>query len=272
MAHDSIFNLAEFDQDVIKPELTDFVKANSNRARAYGFANMVSAYFWMVLGLDAGYFPAGHTQSLFAQRFDEFFGHFEDLFKTWGHIFDPEFAPLLHTAISHRTLSQRQERLPSNEISRGALRTSLLAESRFLRDREGSAFVSLLNFDPELLDDIIQHNRTREGIADVVLDRDALARGFQSVWIYMETLIELSSTLQQENAPFSKRLDARLRQLTRWRVNKHLGVDEHFTKVALFVNERYCGEILDDEQVEHRAERLLGAWGFTHLKVVSATG
>jgi len=109
----------------------------------------------------------------------------------------------------------------------------LLAESRFLRDREGSAFVSLLNFDPKLLDDIIQHNRTREGIADVVLDRDALARGFQSVWIYMETLIELSSTLQQENAPFSKRLDARLRQLTRWRVNKHLGVDEHFTRVAL---------------------------------------
>jgi hypothetical protein len=51
MAHNKIINLAEFDHDILQPALTYFVKPNSDRARAYGFANMVAAYFWMVLGL-----------------------------------------------------------------------------------------------------------------------------------------------------------------------------------------------------------------------------
>jgi hypothetical protein len=274
MAHNNIINLAEFDQDILRPALTDFVKANSNRARAYGFANMVAAYFWMVLGLEADYFPADHARSLFGQRFHEFFGHFEDLFRTCGHLFDPEFAPLLQTAITHRALSPRQEdlRVFKHEISSGTLRTSLLAESRFFREREGNAFVSVLNFEPELLDQIIEHNYALKSIADVVLDRDALARGFESVWTYMETLIELSRTLRQDNEALGERLDRRLRQLTRWRVNKHLGVDEYFLKVALFVNKYYCGGILDETHVEHRVEDILDKWGFTHSKVAGGHG
>ena len=186
--------------------------------------------------------------------------------KTYSHIFDPEFAPLLRTAISHRKLSQRQKRLrvPYHAISTGALRTSLTAESRLLRDPEGNALVSVLNFDPELLDYIIQYDSAPEVIAGVVLDGDALARGFQSVSTYMETLIELSTTLEQENETVGHRLDVRLHQLTRWRVNQHLGGGENFINVARFVNERYGGGVLDEEQMVGRVELFLQGWGFTH--------
>ncbi len=274
MAHNNVINLAEFDQDILTPARTDFVKASSNRASAYGFSNMVGAYFWLVLGLEAGYFPADHANSLFSQRFGEFFGRFENLFRTYGHVFDPEFAPLLRTALTHRALSPRHEdlRLSKHEISRAALRTALLAESRLLREREANAFVSILNFEPNLLGQIIERDYALEGVADVVVNRDALALGFQGVWTYMETLIELSRTLLQEDEGLGTRIERRLRQLTRWRVNKHLGVDEDLIKTAVFVNEHYCGGLLDERHVASRVEDLLDDWGFTHSRVAGGAG
>jgi hypothetical protein len=265
VAESIIFNLADFDENILRPSLASFAAQGSDRARAYDFASAVAGYFWLVLGIEVKYFPEEHAQSLFSQRFHEFFARFEDLFKAYGHVFDPEFEPVLRTAVSYRSLSRRAEqlRMPPHPICTGALRASLLAECRFLREREGNALVSALDFEPNLLEDIMRRGTVAD-VRGVTLNQDAVARGFQAVVDYMETLIGLSAVLEQEEEQVGRDLDVRLHQLTRWRVNRRLGAGQRFVDVALFVSRHCGGGALSRDEVADHANLFLQRWGVTH--------
>jgi hypothetical protein len=276
MEPSKIFNLAEFDRDILQPAAMGFSRAKLRRTRAYRFSNMLAGYFWLLLGLEVGYFPEEHTRSLFGQRFTEFFKHFNRDFTDWGYVFDPEFGPILRAAYNRKVLIERDDplRVEEHPISKAAMRSALIAESNFQRSQAAQAFVGALNFEWVLVKAVISENYAAEGTDDIVLDQNAVALGLQVVLGYMETLVELSVALREDTeAPqIATRCEARLRQLTRWRVNRHGGVDEPLLEVAHFVNQKYWNREFKKAQLESRIKDLLDGWGFGYLKGVEATG
>ena len=268
-----LFNLADFDRDILRPSASAFSRAMSTRRRASSFADMVAGFFWLLFGLDAEYFPEAHAQSLFSQRFGQFVSDFQEHYSRWGYVFDPEFEPLLFSACNFGKLVQRAEdlRVHGASIAKAAIRSALVAESTLKRSAAAQLFMGLLSFEPNLLTRVIS-----EGVAmggpDEIIDRDTIVLGFLDVISYMRILVDLSNALRPEEAEtVAKSCAHRLRQLTRWRVNRHGGIDGPFKQGALFVNDEYLDHAYSMSQVDDIVDGLLGEWGFTHVKAASAS-
>ena len=267
-----LFNLADFDRDILRPSASVLARAMSIRRKASSFADMVAGFFWLLFGLDAGYFPEEHAQSLFGQRFGQFVSDFQEYYTKWGYVFDPEFGPLLLSACNFGKLVQRAEdlRVHGASIAKAAIRSALVAESTLKRSAAAQLFMGLLSFEPVLLTRVIS-----EGLAiggpDEIIDQDTIASGFLDVVSYMRILVDLSNVLRREEAEtVAKLCEYRLRQLTRWRINRHAAIDGPFRQVALFVNDKYLDHAYSISRVNDDVDELLGDWGFTHLRAVSA--
>jgi hypothetical protein len=285
MEHSLLFNLVEFDHDVLRPSASAFSRALSRRRRAYCFSDLVAGYFWLIFGLDAEYFPEGHAASLFGQRFVQFVTEFQDLYSRFGYIFDPEFGPLLLSACNLKRPIQRDEalRVHGDPVVQAAIRSALIAEGTLRQSAAAQTFMSLLSFEPDLLRRVMSEGQAKGssdegpiGQSMIVSDEGPIGQGtivlgFQDVVSYMRVFVDLSHALQQEQLEtFSRRCDFRLRQLTRWRVNRHTGIDGPFKDVALFVNEKVLNGAYTHSQVSDEIDELLENWGFTHLKIATA--
>jgi hypothetical protein len=266
-------NLAEFDACQLAPSSSAFTRALYSRAKAYSFAELLSDYFWLILGLDAGYFPEQHVQAVFAQRFTQFISELRELYSTWGYVFDPEFGPLLEAAYNYRRPIQREERLRvhDNPISKAAIRAALIAEYRLQESTAARTFLSLLCFEPEVLVRVMASGEAMGGSDEGNISQYTVGLGFRDTVSYMETLVGLSHALYGEQEEIvAKRCDYRLRQLTRWRINRHAAVDGLFKRVALFVNFKFLDGAYPESKVIYQIDELLGYWGFTHLKAATA--
>ena len=268
-----LFNLVEFDRDVLRPSASAFSRALTSRSKVYSFADIVAGYFWLLFGLDAEYFPEDHARSLFGARFVQFVTEFQDLYSQFGYIFDPELGPLLLSAFNFRRPMQRDEelRVHSDPVATAAIRSALIAESRLKRSTAARSFMSMLSFEPHLLERVMSEGLVQGSSDEGSIHQDTIALGFQDVISYMRILVDLSRALQREQAEvIGRRYDIRLRQLTRWRVNRHAGIDRLFKNVALFVNERVLNGAYSESQVSDDIDELLDNWGFTHQKAVTA--
>jgi hypothetical protein len=210
---------------------------------------------------------------LFGQRFVQFLTEFQDLYARFGYVFDPEFEPLLISACSFRRPIQREDalRVHGNPVAKAAIRSTLIAEAQLKRSAAARTFMSLLNFEPDLLQQVLSKGQADGGLDDWALNSDTIALGFQHVASYMRVLIDISRALHGEQAEvISGRCESRLRQLTRWRVNRYRGIDGPFKSTALFVNDRYLNGAYSKSRVSDEIDELLDNWGFTHTKVATA--
>jgi hypothetical protein len=273
MENSLLFNLVEFDHDVLRPSASTFSRARSRRGKAYGFSDLAAGYFWLLFGLDAEYFPEDHAGSLFGQRFVEFVTTFPDLYSSFGYVFDPEFGPLLLSACNFKRPVQRDEtlRVHGDPVVKAAIRSALIAEGRLRRSAAARTFMSLLSFEPSLLKRVMSEGQADGSSDEGTIHRDTVVLGFQDVISYMRIFVDLSHALQQERPEIvSRRCDFRFRQLTRWRVNRHMGIDGPFKEVALFVNGTVLNGAYSESRISDEIDELLENWGFTHLRIATA--
>jgi hypothetical protein len=267
-----LLNLVEFDVGILRPSASAFSRPFSTRATAYSFANMVASYFWLILGLDSEYFPQEHTRSLFGQRFATFVSQFHHNYSKWAYLFDPEFGPLLESACNFRRPIQRDDtlRVGGDPIAKAAIRSALIAETILKRSTAAQTFLSLLSFQTDLLERIISEGQAIGSPDEGMINQATIGIGFHDVISYMRALVELSRALQCERAEIvSRRCEYRLRQLTRWRVDRHRGIDPLFNRVALFVNDKFLDGAYPKSHVSADIDELLDNWGFSHFKTAT---
>lgn len=269
MVPSAFINLVEFDRAILKPAAHQFSRALSERTRAQSFAELVSGYFWLLFGLDAEYFPEQHAESLFRQRFGQFVSQFKPFYQRWGYVFDSEFEPLLIAAANFGRPKQRPVTLSEDGkcISRGAIRSALIAEERLRRYPEARKLMTFISFGYQNLQPMVVSNEPVIFSEEGMVDQDEVVRGFQELISYMQTIRELSQCLVREQPEGIGRLcDLRIRQLTRWRVNRHFGIDRFFGDLAVFVSRKVMNGVHTEIHIRSEIDALLNDWGFTHVK------
>ncbi len=131
--------------------------------------------------------------------------------------------------------------------------------------------MSILSFEPDVLKRVVSQGHAEGSSEEGTIHTSTIVRGFQDVLSYMRVFVDLSRVLQQEPSEIvARRCDFRFRQLTRWRVNRHSGIDGPFKEVALFVNDELLGGAYSKSQIIADIDELLENWGFTHLRSMDA--
>lgn len=270
MEPSQIFNLLDFDEAILRPSV-NALGESSEFHKPYAFADAVTSLFWLVFGVDGGYFSIEHANSVFAQRFSGVAEIIRGLYRTYGYVFDPAFEPQLMAALNRKVLPRRDEdaSLHLDPSVLGTIRSALIVEHDLKQSRGAWRFLSLFGFHLPTLTRIV----TDQGFVmdeEGRLDHQLIADGYLSTVVYMKRLVRLSATLKAEQTTAGQVCERRLRQLTRWRVNRHRDIDGPLRDVALFVNQKVFEGAYSSSSISRDLATLLGEWGYTHQRAVGA--
>lgn len=284
-------NLTQFDHTFLKPTVSAYSNVRATRVRHYEddfkievasqwqflrFSELVTTYFWLDLGAEIGFFPREQAENLVRVRLQSplLNEQLESNLIYLGHLFPPELSRMLLQARRSQELRADPvdpDLILSSPYSSSAFRSAIITETLLIRSQPAESVLTLLNFAPGRLDSLLVGNEPiRIGDAPLI-DVAILAQGFADVIDYMERLNSLSMRLLSQRAlpsPARNSLERRIRQLTRWRINRFgsdIGGD--FLRVGQFVCYRFD---LDWETAEPRFQDLLNSWGFTHEKAMNA--
>jgi hypothetical protein len=269
-----LFNLLQFDNTCVRPAAFKFARAGSKHVRTFYFSELVAYFFWLGYGIDIDYFPREEASSLVGQRYGEVFADFDDTFTYYGYIFDPEFRILLQTAQSLQDPFAQflpSVTVPANDFTYASFRAAMIAEIALVRNESAETLLAVVNFEPSMLSEVLDLNRAIERPGETVFDQGVVIRGCAPVLSYMGALVDLSRRMRSEpGALIAERIsmDRRIRQLTRWRMNRfRMGSDDDFMAAVAFAS---ADAEINWDSVESAVRELLNDWGYTHSKQMTA--
>jgi len=274
-----VLKLLHFDEAYLTPVRQRFRKARTNRARAFALGELLEAYFWLALGVEIGYYGESSTKLLAAARFVELLSESTEFFGTYGFLFAPDFELRIQTAKNQKQVLQKAEDYTFVNPTRfhSWFQRALGLEIESLHDRPLTALFATLAFlAPTEIEALLSvDRRTRHNEFSTYLSGPRLTNTFGISMSHLESFAVLDrdiSSHSDENPEDSFFFRARIRQLTRWRLNLRSQTVKHFYQMISdwFFGSRIEGLGLSIDSFRDSLTNLLNEWGLTHESSLAA--
>lgn len=274
-----VLKLLYFDEAYLGTVRLRLRSARTGRASAFALGEQLEAYFWLALGVEIGYYGESTAELLAANRFIELLSGSAELFRAYGFLFAPDFEVRLRTAQNQRQILQKavdHTFVHPAQFHRWFHR-ALSLEIESLQDERLTTFFAILAFlsppEVEALLAVEQGTVNKEFFG--TLNRGRLLDTFSTSISHLESFAVLdndvgnSSDVDPEDSLIFR---ARLRQLTRWRLNFRIPTVARYYPIiaAQFFDARLDGLGLSLDAFRDSLGILLDEWGLTHASSVTA--